>query len=89
MSQDADLQKLMLIMRVLIMFVGCFKNTSFHHLLRGDEPGHKMPVETGQRLTMTGTVPPTGPSGAQWLYGADTSNPLVFCAYNNDPNYGA
>ena len=83
-------------MRVLIMFVGCFSNTSFDHLLnkeavkvegscsRGDEPGHKMPVKTGQRLTMTGTAPPSGASGAQWLYGADTPNPLVFCAYNED-----
>ena len=54
----------MLTMPVLIMFVGCLKNTSFDHLLQkqaavkplglfflGDETfGHKMPVKTGLKV---------------------------------------
>ena len=34
---------------------------------------------------MQGTAAPQPgeSSGAQWLYGADTTDPLVFCAYNN------
>ena len=36
-----------------------------------------------QRLTMTGTAPPDGDSGAQWLFAEETTDPLIFCAYNN------